>query len=207
MKRSVGSKVLARGARRTSCVAAAIATIAAIALCGPACHTAPETLPGAAPDGGVQAAPGHAAPATAQVEEAKEGKRGDAKVLVVDAPAEGSVDAIVRGALAAAAGAAGGSRTLVVYVGATWCEPCQRFHEAAARGDLDAELPRLTLLGFDLDRDRDRLAAAGYVSKYIPLFALPTPTGAASGKQIEGGIKGSGAVGFIVPRLSAMLAE
>ncbi|HEX4448265.1 MAG TPA: thioredoxin family protein [Polyangiaceae bacterium] len=125
-------------------------------------------------------------------------------VLVVDAPAEGSVDAIVRGALAAAQAA---GRTLVVYVGATWCEPCQRFHQAAARGDLDAELPRLTLLDFDLDRDRERLVAAGYVSKYIPLFALPAPGGGASGKQIEGGVKGDGAVGFIVPRLKAMLAE
>jgi hypothetical protein len=201
MKRPVGSNVLARGAargaRRTWCAAVAIT------LCGPACRTAPETVADAAPDSGVQAATGYAAPTAPQ----RGGEAGGAKVLVLDAPAEGSVDAIVRGALAAAAGAAGGSRTLVVYVGAAWCEPCRRFHEAAARGDLDAELPRLTLLGFDLDRDRDRLAAAGYVSKYIPLFALPTPTGAASGKQIEGGIKGDGAVGFIVPRLSAMLAE
>ena len=164
----------------------------AIALGASACRTEPEIGPDA-----------DASRAIASVD-AGAAVNVRPSVLVVDAPAEGSVDAIVRGALA---GAQGAGRTLVVYVGATWCEPCQRFHQAAARGDLDAELPRLTLLDFDLDRDRDRLVAAGYVSKYIPLFALPTPNGAASGKQIEGGVKGDGAVGFIVPRLKAMLAE
>jgi hypothetical protein len=94
-----------------------------------------------------------------------------------------------------------------VYVGATWCEPCQRFHHAAERGELDAAFPTVTVLAFDLDRDRERLASAGYVSKYIPLFALPGPDGTASGKQIEGGVKGDGAVGNIVPRLKEMLSE
>ncbi len=126
------------------------------------------------------------------------------KLRVVEAPSSGSVDAVVRDALA---GARAESRTLVVYVGATWCEPCQNFHRAAARGDLDAAFPHMTLLEFDLDRDRERLASAGYVSKYIPLFALPGPDGAASGKQVEGGIKGDGAVGYISSRLTAMLSE
>jgi thiol-disulfide isomerase/thioredoxin len=125
------------------------------------------------------------------------------KVRVVE-PQEGAVPSVVRDAVA---GARAEGRTLVVYVGATWCEPCQKFHHAAERGELDAAFPRLTLLEFDLDRDRERLAAAGYVSKYIPLFALPGPDGAASGKQIEGGIKGDGAVGYISTRLEEMLAE
>jgi hypothetical protein len=123
---------------------------------------------------------------------------------VVAAPTQGPVDAIVRSAVGDARAA---GRTLVVYVGATWCEPCQHFHHAAEHGDLDAEFPRVTLLEFDLDRDRDRLTAAKYVSKYIPLFALPAPDGSASGKQVEGGIKGDGAVAFIAPRLRAMLDE
>ena len=97
--------------------------------------------------------------------------------------------------------------TLYLVVGATWCEPCQRFHHAAERGELDAAFPTVTLLEFDLDRDHEGLASAGYVSKYIPLFALPGPDGKASGKAIEGGIKGDGAVGFIVPRLKEMLSD
>jgi thiol-disulfide isomerase/thioredoxin len=117
---------------------------------------------------------------------------------------EGSVESAVQSAVV---GAVAEGRRLVVYVGATWCEPCQRFHHAAEEGALDAAFPNVTFLEFDLDRDRERLASAGYVSKYIPLFALPTSSGAASGKQIEGGIKGDGAVGFIVPRLAAMLSE
>jgi thiol-disulfide isomerase/thioredoxin len=125
-------------------------------------------------------------------------------VEIVEAPPSEPVDALVRSSLSAAQTT---QRTLVVYVGATWCEPCQRFHHAAERGELDAVFPTVTLLSFDLDRDGERLAAAGYVSKYIPLFALPGPDGSASGKQIEGGIKGDGAVGNLVPRLQTLLSE
>ena len=98
------------------------------------------------------------------------------------------------------------SPQLLVYVGAAWCEPCQRFHRAAEQGDLDATFPELTLLEFDLDRDRDRLTAAGYTSKYIPLFALPKEDGTASGKQDAGGSKGDGAVDFITAKLKGLLA-
>jgi len=95
---------------------------------------------------------------------------------------------------------------LLVYVGASWCEPCRRFHEAASAGKLDAQLGGLRLLEFDYDRDEPRLRAAGYVSQLIPLFALPAPDGRASGRQIEGSIKGDGAVAQILPRLQALLA-
>lgn len=99
-------------------------------------------------------------------------------------------------------------RTVVVYVGATWCEPCQRFHQAVEQGELAhvEPLARVTFLEFDLDRDRERLTSSAYVSKYIPLFALPGPDGRGSGKQAEGGIKGDGAVAYMVPRLTALLA-
>ena len=98
-------------------------------------------------------------------------------------------------------------RDLVVYVGAKWCEPCQSFHKAAAKGDLDGEFPDLTLLEFDLDADRDRLATAGYVSQYIPLFAMPGPDGHASEKKFEGSVKGDGAVANIAPRLRSLLRK
>jgi thiol-disulfide isomerase/thioredoxin len=126
------------------------------------------------------------------------------RVRMVAADRDGDVAAIVR---VQAAEATRAGRRLVVYVGASWCEPCQRFHDAAARGDLDARFGDLTLLEFDLDRDGERLMAAGYGSQYIPLFALPAPNGAASGEQIEGAIKGEGAVAFVVPRLAKLLAR
>src|SRR5579859_651153 len=107
---------------------------------------------------------------------------------------EGAVDLLVREAVARAADE---HRRIVVYVGAGWCEPCERVHRAVEKGDLDATLPGLTLLEFDYDRDKERLAAAGYVSRFIPLFALPGPDGRASGRQVEGGIKGDGAVAYI----------
>lgn len=120
-------------------------------------------------------------------------------------PPAGTTDvaAAVRDALARAKA---DGRTLVVYVGATWCEPCQRFHHAVDRGELDDAFPSLTVLAFDADRDSEALATAGYVSRLIPLFAVPRADGQASGRAIEGSVKGEQAVGEITPRLHALLA-
>lgn len=98
-------------------------------------------------------------------------------------------------------------REVIVYVGATWCEPCQYFHNAAAAGELDAAFPGLRLVEFDLDRDREALIHAGYASRMIPLFALPREDGTGAGEQIEGSIKGPGAVPQITPRLAALLRK
>jgi hypothetical protein len=125
-------------------------------------------------------------------------------VDLVTAPATGDVQEIVRSELARAQ--RDGHRVLV-YVGAAWCEPCQRFHEAARAGRVDALFPGLRLVEFDLDRDRERLEKAGYQARMIPLFALPREDGTGSGEQIEGSIKGPGAVAQIAPRLQSLLAE
>ena len=138
------------------------------------------------------------APASAPAPEVKRALPVD----LVEAPPSGDVQEIVARELARARA---DGRRLLVYVGATWCEPCQRFHEAARAGQVDALFPGLRLLDFDLDRDRERLEKAGYASKMIPLFALPRLDGAASGEQIEGSIKGAGAVDQIAPRLRALL--
>ncbi len=122
-------------------------------------------------------------------------------IRFVQAPAD-DVAATVRRELAVAKSE---SRELIVYVGATWCEPCQRFHAAAARGELDDALPNLTFLELDFDRDGERLAAAGYFSQFIPLFAIPGPDGRASGRQFDGSIKGPGAVADIAPKLKQLL--
>lgn len=113
---------------------------------------------------------------------------------------EGSVEDVVRRETTAA-----GSKRVLVYVGATWCEPCRRFHDAAAAGTLDKALPPIRFVEFDLDRDGERLETAGYRSKYIPLFALPGADGRPSGKQIEGSVKGEGAASEIAPRLMQLL--
>jgi thiol:disulfide interchange protein len=100
---------------------------------------------------------------------------------------------------------ASGKRVLV-YVGASWCEPCQRFHKALESGQLDEELAGTKFIEFDADRDRAELRAAGYASKYIPLFSVPDQSGHASGRAIEGSIKGDAGVREnLVPRLVALL--
>jgi thiol-disulfide isomerase/thioredoxin len=123
-------------------------------------------------------------------------------VELVPAPATGDLATLVHGELERAHR---DGRELLVYVGASWCEPCRRFHQAAAEHQLDGALPNLRLLEFDEDRDEPRLNAAGYGSRYIPLFARPDGDGRGSGRQIEGSVKGDGAVGEIVPRLRALL--
>lgn len=68
-------------------------------------------------------------------------------------------------------------RVLVVYVSATWCEPCKRMKDEIHAGRLDAQLGKTTLLAFDADKDGDRLASAGYKFGFIPFVALPGADG------------------------------
>ena len=116
---------------------------------------------------------------------------------------EGDADAVVRDAMHAAQQQ---ERRLVVYVGATWCEPCQAFHDAVERGELDDALTGVRFLEFDSDRDGDRLGTAGYSGRYIPRFVIPRADGQASDQRMEGGIKGAGAVANIMERLGPLLA-
>lgn len=129
-------------------------------------------------------------------------ERARPKLELVEAPAVPDIAAYVSGAVASAQSA---HKRVLVYVGAEWCEPCRHFHDAAAAGQLDEIFGGLTVLAFDADRDKDALQRAGYVSNLIPLFALPGPDGRASGKQIEGSIKGDGALANITPRLQTLL--
>jgi hypothetical protein len=100
---------------------------------------------------------------------------------------------------------ASGKRVLV-YVGAKWCEPCQRFHRALESGQLDDVLAGTRFVEFDYDHDGAELRAAGYAPKFIPLFSIPDQSGHASGRAIEGSIKGDAAVReSLVPRLLALL--
>lgn len=170
----------------------ALAALAALALGCDAGAQAPEPTPtGAAPP--------------AQVPSAARGPTRAGPCEIVAAPAgEEDAAAVVQRELARAKK---DEKDLLVYVGATWCEPCQRLHEAVVAGQLDKDFPGLRLVEFDADRDDVRLRRAGYLAKMIPLLAVPREDGTASGKQIEGGIKGPGAVGHIRPRLRRMIDE
>jgi thiol-disulfide isomerase/thioredoxin len=96
---------------------------------------------------------------------------------------------------------------VLVYVGASWCEPCQHFHQAVEHGELNGSLNGLRFLEFDQDRDAAPLKVAGYVYQYIPVLALPDPDGRNHGRMITGSIKGPNAVQQdLVPRLQALLS-
>ena len=72
---------------------------------------------------------------------------------------------------------------VLVYVGASWCEPCQRFHQAVEHGELNGPLNGLRFLEFDQDQDASALKTAGYVYQYIPVLALPDPDGRNHGRD------------------------
>lgn len=125
-----------------------------------------------------------------------------AKPHFVPAKATGDVATEVRDRVESA-----GDAKVVVYVGASWCEPCQAFHAALERGELDDALAGVTFVEYDSDRDGERLTAAGYDGRLIPRFALPGDDGRFGGQKIEGGIKGDGAVDHIMKRLVPLLAK
>jgi thiol-disulfide isomerase/thioredoxin len=96
---------------------------------------------------------------------------------------------------------------VLVYVGASWCEPCQQFHRAVEHGELNGTLDGLRFLEFDQDQDAAALKTAGYAYQYIPVLALPDPDGRNHGRMISGAFKGPNAVQqSLVPRLQALLA-
>ncbi len=94
---------------------------------------------------------------------------------------------------------------LVVYVGASWCEPCQQIHQAITSHRLDAEFPGLTLLAFDLDRDAAALKAADCDSPLIPLFAIPDDKGHCGPKREFGGRKDVDNVPLLTGKLHRLL--
>ena len=123
----------------------------------------------------------------------------------VYAPAQGEVAALVEQALGRAHEQ---DQELIVYVSAAWCEPCRHFEHAVESGTLRDAFPRLQIFKFDLDRDRDRLARAGYSSEMIPLFVIPSANGRASARAMQGSIKGADSVATnIVPRLRQLLGR
>jgi thiol-disulfide isomerase/thioredoxin len=124
------------------------------------------------------------------------------RVEILAAPGAGSAQTFI------AAEVARGDRDgvpVLVYVGAPWCEPCRDFHDAANAGALDAALAPIRFLEFDLDRDGARLAAAGYTSPMVPLFARPAPDGTASGAQTDGVRTGGKYVEQLTPRIRALV--
>ncbi len=98
-------------------------------------------------------------------------------------------------------------RQTVVYVGAPWCAPCVLFADAVKAGKLNQRFPKLNLVKFDYDRHRAILEPAGYLSNYVPLFALPKPDGSSSERRFMGASRGQGGLRSIVTRLKRLLSE
>jgi hypothetical protein len=145
-----------------------------------------------------------AVPVTTALPGASAARAGPSSPRFIPAPSElGAVEPFIQEQVEL--GVAAGERTLV-YVGATWCEPCQRFHAAVQRGELGDVLARTRLVEFDADHHNAALHRAGYAYELIPVIALPNPDGRSSGRLLSGSIKGPTAVtDNLLPRLRALL--
>ncbi len=149
-----------------------------------------------------EAPPAPPPPAPANTALAPAPKPATAKLIWLDAPAEGELPVLVQ---QVDRDARAHGQAALVYVGAAWCEPCRYFHEAALRGELDAALGQVRILAYDADRDRSRLEAAGYASRMIPLLVRPLADGRAGPRRMQGSIKGPGAVQEMLPRVQRLL--
>lgn len=97
-------------------------------------------------------------------------------------------------------------RPLLVYVGASWCEPCRRFHEAVETGALNGVIPPVRLLEFDHDAQHEALERAGYKPRLLPQFSIPKADGSPSERQMKGSIKGENSLkANLIPRLQQLL--
>jgi hypothetical protein len=123
---------------------------------------------------------------------------GRAPTFVETSPSAGLLDAVRDERRAAEAA----GEALVVYVGARWCEPCQRFERALASGRLDGSLAGLRLLHVDLDARGPELGSHGYATGVIPYFVVPTAKGTASARRFAAGAAGAGVVDQIVAGLA-----
>src|SRR3569832_2958866 len=86
---------------------------------------------------------------------------------LVDAPAAHDVAPIIAKEVARAEH---DHKKLLVYLGATWCEPCVKFHKAAADGLLDQTFGDVRMLVFDADRDNEALVCVGFLFLFVLLF-------------------------------------
>lgn len=135
----------------------------------------------------------------ARVADAGPGGAARSKAVFVSADPDADASSLVRGRRLQAKAE---GRLLVVYVGATWCEPCKRFKAEVESGRLDARLGSITFLAFDADKDAERLEAAGYTFSFVPFVALPSAGGRPSDSVAATG-KGSDAWRDLVAALEA----
>jgi thiol-disulfide isomerase/thioredoxin len=98
-------------------------------------------------------------------------------------------------------------KDLLVYVGATWCEPCKHFYDASKKGELGTELANVRLLKFDFDRHGTSLAKAGYDAPYIPLFVRPEDDGRGGSQRSMGSVKGPQAIDYLKGKVLELLGR
>lgn len=125
------------------------------------------------------------------------------KPHMVHAP-DGDVPAVVKAEVARAHNV---GADVVVYIGATWCEPCRRFKHALAAHRLDRLLAGVEFLEFDFDQSEQQLNAAGYAGRLIPRFVVPDARGRGGPLRTEGSVKGPTGVANILPRLRAVVRQ
>jgi len=97
-------------------------------------------------------------------------------------------------------------RVTLVYVGASWCVPCQAFRRLVHEGAFDKALPRLRLLAFDADIHAVPLGRSGCATTAVPTFMRPMPKGRCSAQKASGIAAGKDPVAYLTPRLERLMS-
>jgi len=97
-------------------------------------------------------------------------------------------------------------RVTLVYVGASWCVPCQAFRRLVLEGAFDEGLPRLRLLAFDAEHHAVPLGRSGCATTAVPTFVRPMAKGRCSAQKAAGIAAGKDPVAYLTPRLKRLMS-
>ncbi len=108
---------------------------------------------------------------------------------------------VVRVAARFAAEAVAAGETPVIYVGATWCQPCLLYKKSLDDPRMKAAHEGVRVL--EADADLHDLSALGISPNGIPHWATVDASGVSDGRAIDGGAWGDNTPENMAPALSA----
>ena len=117
----------------------------------------------------------------------------------------GSLAASVKGEVAKALAA---GKKPVVYIGATWCPPCQAIKRYKSDPQMAAAFAGTHIIELDVDDwTAPDLAALGYKAASVPVFIAVDKDGKAKGPTIDGGAWGDNIPANMAPPLTKFFAS
>lgn len=121
-----------------------------------------------------------------------------------DLPDGSDVSAGLRGAVGEAERA---GLKPVLYLGATWCQPCVAYERALFHPEMVAAHANVLLVKADFDRHGSALEAAGFVASGVPFWCHLDREGGNSGRCITGAAWGEDTPENMAPVLRPFFSD